>query len=373
VKRLSAVLLFVLGLLAAGAFSGAVIADTTTSTATTTTAATTAPATTTTTTVTTTTTAATTTTSTPPPVKKPPKPKPKPKPKPTPKPFTIARGVRVAGVRVGGLTPSAAVASVRAAFARPLDVVVDRNKLVLDPTKVATAYVASAVARARVAPAGTNIALVVAVRGAPVRAFVAAIHERFARPAADASLQLRGGSPFITHEKVGRTVAAKALTRRLIAALRSNSRLPVRAHTKVVAPTITADAFAKVIVINRSVNRLYLYSAGKLWRTFPVATGQAIYPTPRGEWHIVVKYKNPWWYPPVQDDWAKGLEPVPPGPDNPLGTRWMGLDAPGVGIHGTDNPSSIGYSASHGCVRMQVPDSEWLFDHVDIGTTVFVV
>jgi lipoprotein-anchoring transpeptidase ErfK/SrfK len=84
-------------------------------------------------------------------------------------------------------------------------------------------------------------------------------------------------------------------------------------------------------------------------------------------------WKNPWWYPPVQDAWAKGLKPVPPGPSNPLGTRWMGLNAPGVGIHGTDEPTSIGYSASHGCIRMQVPDAEWLFDHVDVGTTVYIV
>jgi lipoprotein-anchoring transpeptidase ErfK/SrfK len=265
------------------------------------------------------------------------------------------------------------VSAVRTAFARPLEVVVDRARLRLDPRRVASAYVATAVARARIAPAGTNIALVVAVHGAPVRSWVAAIDKRFARTAVDASLQLRGGAPFITQEQVGRTVDRKALTRRVLAALRRNSRLPVRVHTKVVAPTITADLFSRVIVINREVNRLSLYSSGKLWHTFPVATGQAIYPTPRGEWHIVVKYKNPWWYPPVQDDWAKGLKPVPPGPDNPLGTRWMGLDAPGVGIHGTDNAASIGYSASHGCVRMQVPDSEWLFDHVDIGTTVFVV
>ncbi|MFL5927790.1 MAG: L,D-transpeptidase family protein [Gaiellaceae bacterium] len=371
-KRLPAAFLFVLGLLAAGAFSGAVIAESTTSTATTTAATTTGAATTTTaiTTTTVTTTAPSPTTAPPPPPKKP-KPPPK-KPKP-PRKVTIPHGVRVAGVRVGGLPPARAVAAVRAAFARPLTVVVDRSKLVLDPTKVASAYVATAVARARVAPAGTNVGLVVAIRGAPVRAWVAAIRDRFSRPAADASLQLRGDAPFITPEQVGRTVAAKALTRRVIAALRGNSRLPVRVHTKVVAPAITADLFAEVIVINRSLNRLYLYSTAKLWRTFPVATGQSIYPTPLGEWHIVVKYKNPWWYPPVQDDWAKGLKPVPPGPDNPLGTRWMGLDAPGVGIHGTDNPSSIGYSASHGCVRMQVPDSEWLFDHVDIGTTVFVV
>ena len=108
-------------------------------------------------------------------------------------------------------------------------------------------------------------------------------------------------------------------------------------------------------------------------RAFAVATGQAIYPTPKGTFHVIVKWKNPWWYPPTQDDWAKGLQPVPPGPSNPLGTRWMGLSAPGVGIHGTDEPASIGYSASHGCIRMQVPDAEWLFDRVDVGTTVFIL
>ena len=128
-----------------------------------------------------------------------------------------------------------------------------------------------------------------------------------------------------------------------------------------------------MITINRSTNRLTLYDDGKLYRTFPVATGQAIYPTPRGTFHIVVKYRNPWWYPPTSSSWAQGLKPVPPGPSNPLGTRWMGISAPGVGIHGTDAPASIGYSASHGCVRMQVPDAEWLFDHVDIGTTVHIV
>ena len=87
----------------------------------------------------------------------------------------------------------------------------------------------------------------------------------------------------------------------------------------------------------------------------------------------MVKWVNPTWYPPTQDAWAKGLKPVPPGPNNPLGTRWMGLSAPGVGIHGTDEPASIGYSASHGCIRMQVPDAEWLFERVRVGTIVFIV
>ena len=61
------------------------------------------------------------------------------------------------------------------------------------------------------------------------------------------------------------------------------------------------------------------------------------------------------------------------GPGNPLGTRWMGLSAPGVGIHGTPSDASIGYSVSHGCIRMHIPDAEWLFVRVRIGTPVYIV
>jgi len=347
VKRLHAVVLFVLGFAAAGAFSGAVIADVTTSTSTSTAATTTAP----------TTNAATTTTTTAPP----------------PPANVVPPGVRVAGIRVGGLAPAEAVATVQAAFARPLTVIVDRSRLVFDPQRTAVAYAATAVARARLAEAGENVHLVVAVRGAPLRAWVTAVERRFARRAVDATLTFRNGRPVITKERVGRTLDARRLTQRIVAALKANSRLPVRVRTKAVEPEVTADAFAETIVINRPLNRLYLYDHAKLERSFAVATGQAIYPTPAGTWHIVVKWRNPWWYPPTTSAWAKGLKPVPPGPGNPLGTRWMGLDAPGVGIHGTDEPSSIGYSASHGCIRMQVPDAEWLFDHVDIGTTVHIV
>jgi lipoprotein-anchoring transpeptidase ErfK/SrfK len=127
-----------------------------------------------------------------------------------------------------------------------------------------------------------------------------------------------------------------------------------------------------VIVIHRGSNRLYLYKGMRFWRVFGVATGQSRYPTPVGRWTIVVKWRNPWWYPP-NSSWAQGAKPIPPGPGNPLGTRWMGLSAPGVGIHGTPDDASIGYSASHGCIRMHISDAEWLFVHVRIGTTVFIV
>ena len=73
-----------------------------------------------------------------------------------------------------------------------------------------------------------------------------------------------------------------------------------------------------MILINRAANRLTLFRPdNQLWRVFPVATGQAIYPTPAGRFSIIVKWVNPTWYPPTQDAWAAGLKPVPPGPGQP--------------------------------------------------------
>jgi lipoprotein-anchoring transpeptidase ErfK/SrfK len=145
----------------------------------------------------------------------------------------------------------------------------------------------------------------------------------------------------------------------------------VLSHTTL-RPRVTRKNFGPVIVIRRGSNRLQLYQGMRYRRYYAVATGQSQYPTPLGRFTIVVKWKNPWWYPP-NSPWAEGQEPIPPGPNNPLGTRWMGLSAPGVGIHGTPSDASIGYSVSHGCIRMHIPQAEWLFNHVEIGTTVFIV
>ena len=125
---------------------------------------------------------------------------------------------------------------------------------------------------------------------------------------------------------------------------------------------MTRKSFGPVIVIRRGdEHALALQRDALRARTFGVATGQSQYPTPLGRFRVVVKWKNPWWYPP-DSPWAKDMEPVPPGPGNPLGTRWMGISSPGVGIHGTPEPGSIGYSVSHGCIRMRIPDAEWLFE-----------
>ena len=176
----------------------------------------------------------------------------------------------------------------------------------------------------------------------------------------------------IVPDRPGVKVNRLALTTTIVSRLRKTSRVPVRIRHGAPLAETTRSAFRNVIVIRRGSNRLYLYSYDRLRRRFGVATGQSTYPTPLGRFTIQVMWRNPWWYPP-NSRWARGQKPIPPGPNNPLGTRWMGLSTPGVGIHGTPNPASIGYSVSHGCIRMYIADAEWLFNTVSVGTTVFIV
>jgi lipoprotein-anchoring transpeptidase ErfK/SrfK len=294
---------------------------------------------------------------------------PKAAPRPTP---VVPAGVRVAGVRVAHMSPKAAARAVQKAFANALVVKVNNTRVRLAPGRLAAPAIEGAVRKAMGSRAGTNVKLVVSVHGAAVRAAVAKLARRVDRRPAGAEIELRNGRPYVSPSAFGRQLDQQAVVVKLVHQLTHNERRPMRFSTKTVEPRYLAGTAADVVVINRETNFLRLYKGVKIWRAFHVATGQAAYPTPLGRFRIVVKYKNPTWYPPTYDSWAQGLSPVPPGPNNPLGTRWMGLSAPGVGIHGTNNPASIGYSVSHGCIRMQVPDSEWLFDHVDIGTTVFI-
>jgi lipoprotein-anchoring transpeptidase ErfK/SrfK len=232
--------------------------------------------------------------------------------------------------------------------------------------------VGEAVARARSAAPNEHVTLAVQVRGDSVRGYVARVAKRFDSEPTDAQLFLRNLRPFITKPRAGSRLYRSRAAAAIVSALVANRHGPIRLKVKAITPSRTRATFGPVIVIRRGSNRLLLYDGMRPLRTFTVATGQSSYPTPLGRFQIVVKWRNPWWYPP-SSPWAKGLKPVPPGPGNPLGTRWMGLSAPGVGIHGTPDAASIGYSASHGCIRMRIPEAEWLFRHVEVGTTVFIV
>jgi lipoprotein-anchoring transpeptidase ErfK/SrfK len=285
----------------------------------------------------------------------------------------VPDGVVLAGVRIGGLTADVAAQAVTQAFDRQVALRFQQTRIAIAPSLLGVSVpVETAVARALTVPPNTSLALRATVDKQLVRAFVAKLANRFNRKPVSSRLLLRASKPYVTQAVMGRTIdqaaAVRAVTGELVYATRSTIVL----KAKLTKPAATPSTIGPVIVIRRGANDLTLYNGMKVVRDFRVATGQAVYPTPLGKFSIVVKWKNPWWYPPASP-WAAGEKPVPPGPGNPLGTRWMGLSAPGVGIHGTPEDGSIGYSLSHGCIRMHIPQAEWLFDHVNVGTPVYIV
>lgn len=131
---------------------------------------------------------------------------------------------------------------------------------------------------------------------------------------------------------------------------------------------VTPAALAKPqIIINKSTNQLSFYQDDKLVKMFPVATGKHPSLTPEGNFSIVAKVVNPYY----------GKLNIPGGsPNNPLGVRWLGLSIGGgsvYGIHGNNNPASIGTYASAGCIRMHNQDVIWLYDRVPLGTRVQII
>ena len=296
---------------------------------------------------------------------------PPPPPEPPP-PQQIPPGVKISGVPVEYLTVEEAELAVAEAFATPIPVRAGRRKYALDPNRYAVPQIRRAIAYALAARPGTSVRLPVTLRRERVAAWVGTLAGRFERRAVSSTLSLRNLRPWLTKDRTGRVLDRPPVTNAILERLSTHSRRPVVAKARVLRPSVTRLTYGPVIVIRRESKGLYLYDGMRLRRTFGVATGQSVFPTPIGRWSIVTKQRNPWWYPP-DSEWARGQAPIPPGPGNPLGTRWMGLSASGVGIHGTPDSASIGYSASHGCIRMHIPSAEWLFNQVEVGTTVFIV
>jgi lipoprotein-anchoring transpeptidase ErfK/SrfK len=130
------------------------------------------------------------------------------------------------------------------------------------------------------------------------------------------------------------------------------------------APPVVPDSVR--ILVSVPGRRLYLVQGDRLVRDYPVAVGRPATPTPQGSYRILQKTKDPTWAP-------RGRAPVPPGPANPLGRRWMRISEDGYGIHATNDAGSIGGARSHGCIRMLPEDAEDLFERVSVGTPVVVL
>ena len=131
----------------------------------------------------------------------------------------------------------------------------------------------------------------------------------------------------------------------------------------------TTHAFAETgsrkLIVSLADHKLALIEDGRLVKVFPIAVGKSSTPSPTGSFQIISRTVKPTWY--------HAGKVVPPGPANPVGTRWIGLSQKGYGIHGTNAPRSIGKSSSHGCIRMRNQDVEQLFELVQVGDPVELV
>jgi lipoprotein-anchoring transpeptidase ErfK/SrfK len=287
----------------------------------------------------------------------------------------IAEGVTVGGVAVGGLTSEGARARIAERYGTPISFYHEDRTWRVSPVQLgADTAVQDAVAAALRARRNARLEIEVGIDRDAIRAYVARLDRKYREAPVNSELVgLRDLAPAFTEAEEGRRIDRPRLVKQLVHALQSSFR-SVRLPLPFVAvePELTPEDYGPIVVIRRASNQLHLYDGPVLARTFGVATGSKKYPTPVGDWEIVTMQRDPWWIPP-DSKWAKDEKPIPPGPGNPLGTRWMGLNATAVGIHGTPDAASIGYSASHGCIRMRIPDAETLFTLVEVGTPVYVV
>jgi lipoprotein-anchoring transpeptidase ErfK/SrfK len=205
-----------------------------------------------------------------------------------------------------------------------------------------------------------------------VSAILAKAEAAVAQAPHDAKVDASSGWVNVVAPKTGRELdVEKSRVAIVDAAKRGDTS--VKLVTNTLQPSVGADAIAKVILVRTGENMLYLYENGHIAKSWPVATGQSAFPTPTGTWRVVSKLVDPTWVNP-HSNWSASMPAtIGPGPNNPLGTRALALNASGILIHATSDASSIGYSASHGCIRMNAVDEQDLFGRVSPGTIVAIV
>jgi hypothetical protein len=311
----------------------------------------------------------------------------------------IADGITIGGVDVGGLSEARAEAKLRHQLLDPLrqslTVSFEGQTWKLDGTKLEVhAELGEAVSEAieRSQEGGFPGRLVRYVSGEEVEesieprlTFSERAINRFVRHVAgeidreprNASVEPAADSLEVVSGHEGRKLRDNLLTDQLDAAVLSGeASRTIRARVHATEPEVTrkevASRYPSYLTLDRGTFTLRLWQSLKLARTYTVAVGQEGLETPEGLYEIQEKEENPVWRVP-ESAWAGSLagQTIPPGPSNPIKARWMGIFE-GAGIHGTEELESLGTAASHGCVRMAIPDVEELYDLVEVGTPIFI-
>jgi lipoprotein-anchoring transpeptidase ErfK/SrfK len=306
---------------------------------------------------------------------------------------TLPSGAFIQGVDVGGLRFDEAVARVRerveAPLHRPISLTVDTFKTQTTPWDLGYRVdVPGAVRQAMGVRTKGNIVSRVssqlfAAGGAPyveikpawgpgrLDEVVSAAGKIIGTAPKDADIDVSTGWVKMVPEKAGKEIDVEASKKAVMDGVMLGD-----ATVKMVAKPVKAatdPTLSKVILVRAGENKLYLYEDGRIVKEWPVATGAKGYLTPEGVHRITQKILNPSWHNPGSA-WARSLPKViGPGPNNPLGTKALRLDAPAILIHATSNRASIGYSESHGCIRMTEEHEAELFGMVEVGTRVAVV
>lgn len=211
-----------------------------------------------------------------------------------------------------------------------------------------------------------------------VKRLVARVGNALNRDAVDADLEINADGIKISSARRGREIDAERLERQVTRRLVDfDGRRTVKVRTAAVEPDVTDDAleekYPAVLIVDRKAFTLTLYESLERSKRYEVAVGKVGMDTPRGLYQIQNKAVNPDWYVP-DSEWAGDLAgKVIDGddPDNPIKARWLGIYN-GVGIHGTSENASIGSAASHGCIRMRIPEVKELYDDVPVGSPVYI-
>ena len=312
----------------------------------------------------------------------------------------IAEGVKVNGVPIGGMTTAQAEKKLSATLLAPLDRPVkvrykDRTYTLTQKAAAIGIDIRGSVDKAlqhsqegdmftrtwrnvRNKSLDTELAAEVSYNQPAIRKLVKRVQKSIDRKPVDAKVDLTEGSVEPTTSRTGVRVKYNSLAKAVEQTLLDpgNTEI-VRVQTSVVQPKVSTKDLAKkypaVLIVNRSSFKLTLYKDLKLEKTYGIAVGQVGMDTPAGLYNIQNKAVNPAWHVP-NSDWAGDLagKVIPSGdPGNPIKARWMGI-YDGVGVHGTSDDGSIGSAASHGCIRMHIPDVEELYDEVPVGAPIYI-
>lgn len=295
---------------------------------------------------------------------------------PAPTPGIAVAGSYVAGLDISGMDAATALTTVNAAFAQPIVIRIENRVFKVTSSQVAATYgTQAAVTDAVVRTSGGNTPVTTTYSETKFQTQVKRIL-RLSSDNGSASAWVIRSKPRIKLGKAGSAPSGKVVESQVRIAINQ----PLLRAQQAVIPLATVNTSATleqlgyVITVSKRDRVLRLYAPvnakSTIVQTFKVAVGAPASPTPSGKFTIVSMQKDPWWYPPA--GWSKDSKPIPPGPSNPLGTRWMGLDRDDIGLHGTPDSGSIGGYASHGCVRMLIASAEKLYSFVDVGTPVVI-